>query len=721
MGGLCNMNVKIILTLLVIASSIAIPVFSHERPGEIRNDSLRKEVAMHTGAKRVSAQIELVLNIIESEKEEAKTIAESALKEALSLNDQHLLMRAYYINGKINELSHKNELAVTQYNSALAIAESLNDHWHIGEILLRKGLIKNGQGEDIEALKLINSSIQASRLSGNFRVMGLAYSIMGTIFRLNGLYDRAIEYTIISRINYEKAGFTEGNAWSSYVLGRIYSDMKLPQKAMDNYNKSLEIYLKLSSVDGNKSGIALCYEQIGLLHLNSGKYTEAYEYIKKTLDIYKEKQSDFGISNSHKHMGMIEYYLGNYDLAEKYLNLALTEKNNIGDQLSLPTIYEFQGLCAIGRGNVNEGLSKMNKGLEIAIKNNQKKIQLEIYSKLTDVYLKNNDLKNALICQKKQIEVQDLIQSGSADIKVEQLQAIYEIEKKNSQIIELEKQNEINKILFKEHRISEIIMIAGIVIAIFISIVIYWLYTKIRQMNYRLREANAAKDKLFALIAHDLRGPTGNLKVFLEYLNDSFDEFSQAELKSLLNTLTKSADSVSVLLDNLLFWAKSQLNKIEYQPVEINLSDIIYLSIKGHRQIAADKKIKVEFLMDDQILIYADSNMVQTIIRNIFNNAIKFTPRGGNILIKTSYYNSSQACVTITDNGIGIEKSYIDGLFEINNTYRKAGTENEKSTGLGLFLVKDFVEKNKGAISIDSDAGVGTSVSFTLPLANKNL
>ena len=348
--------------------------------------------------------------------------------------------------------------------------------------------------------------------------------------------------------------------------------------------------------------------------------------------------------------------------------------------------------------------------------NNQKKIQLNIYSKLTEAYSKTNDLKNAFDCQKKQIEIQDLLLSGAANIKIEQLQAIYEIDKQNGQIIELEKQNQINSLIIKQHRISQLIMIIGVFIAFLISVSIYWFYHKIRRKNLELKETNAAKNKLFAIIAHDLRGPTGNLASFLRHLYDTFDDHSQAELKEILLSLYNSAENVSGLLENLLIWARSQLNKIKFSPEELKLTDLIQNSIKGLKQSADNKQVDIKFELNDQISVLADANMVQAIVRNLLSNAIKFTHRGGSVIIKTDVKNMNYAYISIIDNGVGIEESSLSKVFDISNKLHTSGTENEQSTGLGLILVKDFVDRNKGTITIDSQKDKGTIVSFTLPI-----
>ena len=257
----------------------------------------------------------------------------------------------------------------------------------------------------------------------------------------------------------------------------------------------------------------------------------------------------------------------------------------------------------------------------------------------------------------------------------------------------------------------------GIIIAFLFSISIYWLYNKIRRKNIELKETNAAKDKLFAIIAHDLRGPTGNLASFMGHLYDTFDDHSQAELKKILLSLYNSAENVSGLLENLLIWARSQLNKIKFSPEKLKLTDLIRNSIKGLKQSADNKQVDIKLELNDQIFVLADINMVQTIVRNLLSNAIKFTHRGGSVIIRTDVRNMKNASISIIDNGIGIEKSSLPKIFDISNKLHTSGTEDEQSTGLGLILVKDFVEKNKGTITIDSEKGKGTIVTFTLPIA----
>lgn len=712
------MNKYIIWSLLVLVTHLlAFPVYSDTKIGLDQEDSLRNEILKKRGSDKISAQLDLALSLLVNNKPESKVLASSALLEAKALKNKRMEIRAYFVRGRISDQFEKSHVAEAYYDSALVVAEVLDDNWYKGEILYRKGVIHHSRSDEIKALEYLNASIHACRLAENFKTMGSSYSMMGTIFRINGLYDRAIEYIVNARLNYEKANFQEGFAWSAYLLGRIYMDLRLPEKALDYFQEALTLYTKQAAINGDEGGMALCFEQIGLLKMGVGNYDEAHIYIDKTLKIFTASKSIYGQSNAHKNLGMIEYSRGNYELAGHYLNEALKVKTEVGDMLNLPTVYEYLGLCFIGKGQMERGLENILKGLEIAAANRQTIIQLNIYSKLTEIYLKMNDLKNAFRCQKEQIEIQDLLISGTANIKIEQLQAIYEIDKKKGQIVELEKQNKINSLIIKQQTTSQLFMIVGISIAILISLSIYWFNRKIRHKNRELGESNAAKDKFFAIIAHDLRGPTGNLASFLDYLNDTFHEHSPEELKRIVLELSKTAENVSGLLENLLIWAQSQLNKIEFSSSELNLSDVVHNSIKGINHIADNKNIRINLNLDDQINVRADQNMVQTIVRNILSNAIKYSHRGSSVSIETKAGNNKTATIRIIDKGVGIDKDSLSKIFNIANTVHTSGTEDERSTGLGLILVKDFVEKNNGTINIESHEGEGTVVTFSLPVA----
>ncbi len=706
------------LTFLFLLLLMILPTVSYsQRINSNTTDSLRNVIDKSSGTLKVTALLELSRKVLHYDAEEALKLAKSALEECKTHGLNKPEIQSLIAIGRIYTDQKKMDEALACFDNALQIADQINDVWTKGEILYYKGVVKFRTGEEMPAFELFSASIQASRLSDNFKIAGSSYSIIGTIFRINGLYDRAIEYIIKAKLNYEKADFLEGSAWSAYLLGRIYADLKITPTALRYFSDALQIYREVYEVDGNGSGIAICYEQIGLLNITLGSYKEARRNFGLMKEIYTRQNSEAGISSAIKDIGILEYYVGNYAEAEELLKKGLALKTQLGDMLSLPGIYQNLGLCMLKTARENEGFSYLQQGLELATVNNQKKIQLDIYARMAEAYLNINDLPNAIKCQKKQIEIQDLLLSGDANIKLEQLQAIYEIDEKNQQIAELEKQNRINELNIRQQKIYQYFMIFGIVLALLISGTIYWFYNKLRYKNRELHESNVAKDKFFTIIAHDLRGPTSSLAGLLEQLNTHFDNFDKQELKEMISITSKSAENVNNLLENLLIWTQSQLNKIKFHPAVHSLHDIFQDAIYTTKPAAEFKEIDIRVEEKKGILVTADADMVQIILRNIINNAIKFTHRGGSVVIKADVEGNNLIRVSITDNGVGIESQQLQKIFDLANTQHTPGTENEKSTGLGLILVKYFVEKNNGTLTIDSQKDKGTTVSFTLPAA----
>ncbi len=229
----------------------------------------------------------------------------------------------------------------------------------------------------------------------------------------------------------------------------------------------------------------------------------------------------------------------------------------------------------------------------------------------------------------------------------------------------------------------------------------------------KLKEANTTKDKLFSIIAHDLRGPIGNFQPILEVLTNEAD-LSEADRNSLMDGLLQASKTTFSLLDNLLNWARSQSNGISLSPDQMNISEIIHKNVDLLSTAARQKAIRIEVKTVDNPTVYADVDTINLVIRNLLSNAIKFTQNQGaiSIFIRDA---GEMIEVTVEDNGVGIKQEVLDHLFGLNSVKISAGTNQEKGSGLGLVLCKDFVEKNGGVILAESVLGKGSKFTFTIP------
>ncbi len=232
-----------------------------------------------------------------------------------------------------------------------------------------------------------------------------------------------------------------------------------------------------------------------------------------------------------------------------------------------------------------------------------------------------------------------------------------------------------------------------------------------------LLDLNAKKDKFFSIIAHDLRSPFLGLVNLTELLHNNFDNLNPDKTRHFLRLLNESSQQVFQLLENLLEWSKTQTGRIEFNPATIKLTDLINDSIRLVQLNARQKEITIKNQVAPTLFVTADRNMLQTIIRNLLGNAIKYTPKGGLIKIEASEIHSGQnmTLISVIDNGIGIAIEKQNKIFKIGENYSTPGTESEKGTGLGLIICKEFVEIHHGKIWCESDGTNGTTFSFTVP------
>lgn len=230
-----------------------------------------------------------------------------------------------------------------------------------------------------------------------------------------------------------------------------------------------------------------------------------------------------------------------------------------------------------------------------------------------------------------------------------------------------------------------------------------------------LSKVNETKDKFFSIIAHDLRGPMGSLFKLMNLLQSEYNDLRDDERLEIINAVHSTGKGAYQLLENLLEWSRSQSNRIAFIPKRIDISAAVYRSVEQYYSTAENKMIKIDYNLSNSIYVNADSKMLDTILRNLISNAVKFSPAKSRILI-TVKKDTDFAFVNIIDNGVGISENDQRRLFRIDSGFTMLGTENEKGTGLGLILCKEFVEKHGGTISVQSEPGKGSVFSFSIPL-----
>jgi len=239
---------------------------------------------------------------------------------------------------------------------------------------------------------------------------------------------------------------------------------------------------------------------------------------------------------------------------------------------------------------------------------------------------------------------------------------------------------------------------------------------QIKFQNEQLQKINAEKDKFFSIIAHDLRSPFNGFLGLTHIMAEELPRLTMAQVQELAVSMQNSATNLHSLLENLLQWSQKQQGLIPFHPEIIHLHLVVEETIAVLLESAKEKQIEILNTISIGFTVFADLNMFQTIIRNLVSNAVKFTPNGGRITIDASIHNETMLKISVSDTGIGMSPNLLNRLFRLDESANRKGTNNEPSTGLGLLLCKEFVEKNNGKIWVESQEGKGSTFYFTIPL-----
>jgi signal transduction histidine kinase len=242
--------------------------------------------------------------------------------------------------------------------------------------------------------------------------------------------------------------------------------------------------------------------------------------------------------------------------------------------------------------------------------------------------------------------------------------------------------------------------------------------TQMKKTEMELREMNAAKDKFFSIIAHDLRNPFNSLTGLSEFMIQNIDSLDKERITKFTKNIYQSSKDIFELITNLLQWSRIQTGRIQFDPVLGSLYILSESNVNLVQAQAMKKNVTIRNNIGPDLQVYGDKNMIDLILRNLLTNAIKYSHPGSEIRLEAERQ-ADEACISVIDRGVGMSREKIDKLFKIEEQVSEVGTANESGTGLGLILVADFIAMHMGKIDVESEAGKGTTVSFTLPLSDE--
>lgn len=481
-------------------------------------------------------------------------------------------------------------------------------------------------------------------------------------------YNKAQKYFIESLVAADEMKDDKNIAFALNNIGIVYFRLKQFDKALEYYEKALAIKIRTAE----RSSISTAYNNIGLVYDNLKEFDKALEYFKKSMKIDRETGNKHALSRSLNNIGLVWKHKGDKNKSLKHFNesyeISRKDLYNKGMATALSNIctHYFE------TGEYDLSLEKGLEGEKLADSIHSNNHLLNFYGQISEAYEKKGDFENALIYLKKHFVLKDQIFSEESQNRIFEMQIRYESEKK-------EKEAEIYRL-----------------------------------KNEELSDMNATKDKFFRIIHHDLLNPFTAIHSTADFLDKFYDKIDESKRRSYVKMILGSSERLLKLIDNLFEWVKAQAGEIDFVPEKINVREIVEYNLQLLGNNINSKELSTEIRIPAACFVNADRNMLDTIIRNLIANAIKFTGEGGRIVISARPVGEIVR-LYVEDNGIGIEKSNIQKLFKVEEAFSTAGTNEEKGTGLGLILVKEFLDISGGKVYVKSKPGKGTRFTIEIP------
>jgi len=657
--------------------------------------------------------------------------ASRALISAEELGDNENIVKSLVLLAEAYFLMDIYEKAIEYSTRLYNIYQTNNNELEAAKALRMIANSYYGWSKFIEANDYYNRALLIFKKYQFFEGIAQTLRELGRILGHWGEYDEALSKHQEALKFFEEIGDQEGIAEVYAGMGLIYKELGSLERAFEFFRRSLDIY----EITGKTAEIVNLTLQIGDIYLQRNLYEKALEYYFKGDEIGKDLDNKKLKAITLSNIGEAYNQKGDYLLALDYQKKSIALKEEIGDKMRLSISYTEMGIIYANVRDYQKALLNLNKGLELAIDLNFKYQIIKSYKYLSDVYSRLGNYKKSMEYYKNYIESRDQVYSEESKQTMAELQARYQVERKEKENERLRHSQQLSKAQIRNQQL----LIGSVLITLFILFALALVFRKryqqnqklniqlslknkeiedhqknVESLNAELKEANNTKDKFFSIVAHDLKNPFNSLLVLSELLLDDYETLTDEERKQFIFQIKFSAKNTYSLLQNLLEWASSQSNKTSIVKEKINLGNLTGEAITLLKPIAKNKKILIKSDIPDEMIAYADRNMVSTVILNLLTNAIKFTPQKGFVEIR-SYERNNHVEVEVADSGIGISENNQKKLFRLDEKFQTDGTEKEKGTGLGLVLCKEFIEKNNGEIWVESKEGEGSRFYFSLP------
>ncbi|MFT7238016.1 MAG: two-component system NtrC family sensor kinase [Cyclobacteriaceae bacterium] len=537
-----------------------------------------------------------------------------------------------------------------------------------------------------------------------------AYMNQGQAYRLLGDFDVAI-YALFKAKNYaERVKYRQGLAAANTALADVYSVVGNHPIAIVYYQQSLE-----ELGDSDSTLLATTLLNMGDEYYLSKMYDSALVCFEQSKMIYELIGNDpSGLAYNLGNIGLVQAELGQLALAEANVSASIRQLEKLEDHYAIAIFLSYMAHIYQKQGQLEEAQFFADSSMSIATKYGFKTEARDNSLRLADIYAMNANYEEAFRYHQQYVNLKDSITNEEVYGRIENLESAFELSKKQAEV----------ELLKERERNSEIIITTGIIIGtillILAAVILGYYRSKARvneileKQKLSLESVNRTKDKYFSIISHDMRGPILAFHGISRLIKMMAKRGATDELISLADDIDDSVHNLSGMLDGLLNWSLQQQGQIPYHPEYVSVKLLIDELIDIFVNMASAKNIIFIHKIDNNLKMFVDINTIRTVLRNIVNNAIKFTQENGEVLI-SAVQRGDFLEVKITDTGTGMPAEKLSQLFKFQQK-SEYGTAGEKGLGLGLQLVFEFTEMNKGNIKVESVIDQGTTFILQFPM-----
>jgi signal transduction histidine kinase len=703
-----------------------INVFATQAPEEL--DSLLRKLKSVPEADRCMLMNEISRSYISTDPQAAFEYANQAYEIALKTSDskgegysQLNIAKSLFMRGEV-------EASLPFIQNTLSISRKIEDKSLLGEGYNLLGNYYMTVGNLSKSLEVFQEGLSNLRLPEDERGIAMIKSNLANLYNVTGEYRKAMDLFFDVLNVYEKKNDKENIAIVKNNIALSYHELLNFDKAMEYYQQALDIHRELGQV----SSQVIPLNNIAEIHKDRKEYDKALETFRQCygLGIYLNNESYKGMGL----LGMGETYLlmEKFDDAAKNLNEAKTIFETLNYAENLSQVYFNLGELFFRKGDISNAKISFDKSLKLAQDLRQVELLGKNYEALSNLAVLSGNYKAAYEYYRNFSTISDSVYKESRENILSEMIAKYDLTKKEGEVVFLQQENASKELELEKKKIRNQLMwglIFGLVITLGLLYRLYSIkrnsnrklkssYEQIAEQKEELEQLNGTKDKLLSIIAHDLRGPVGVTKNMLYQLIKDPDVFTPEEQSQIMEELFLVSEKTHDLLENLLSWANNQRG-LKISKDSISVRKLIETNVEQQEIFARKKGVKLYSQVSADYNVFCDINMINLVIRNLISNAIKFTPAKGTITI-TGYKTDNFYKVVIQDNGVGMPPEVMNRIFDSKDFYTSYGTNREKGSGLGLKLCKEFVEKNGGQITVDSDQGRGTTFAFTLEITSSS-